>query len=274
MNSYYSNSLPSPPPHCYPPNYNYPHPPGPPNYNYNYPPGPPQNYIYPPPTQQPQNSHYNNHNNNIHYSHTPPPPSPQPYQQTTPPSTLSITSSPHDSSLTILTPDTNPHSQPQYTAKINKYSKPHITLFRGSSHPNQQPPLGTAIMHSFSSTTDCTLTSTPFPVKYSSLSGNFTLTHPILGTCKWKANQLTGTSLELLEDSGSGRKLAKIKVISGLSALSGSKKAKAKGKRLEIFVPLPEPVMDVVVLSALVVMVGTRGMMEAGVEVAGAVAGI
>ncbi|KAI9041469.1 uncharacterized protein KD926_006865 [Aspergillus affinis] len=271
MNSYYSNSLPPPPPNYYPPSYNHSQSPGPPsNYNYNYP---------PPLPHRPQNPYYNsNHNynnNNMHY----PPPSPQPYQpQTIPPSTLTISSSPHDSSLTILTPDSN-HSQPQYTAKINTSSKPQITLFRGSSSQqyqhHQQPPLGTAIMHTFSSTTDCTLISpqSSFPVKYSSMSGNFTLTHPVLGTCKWKANQLTGTSLELVDGSGSGRKLAKIKVTSGMSALN-PKKRKEKGKRLEILVPLPEPIMDVVVLSGLVAMVGTRGMMEAGAEVFSALAGV
>lgn len=79
---------------------------------------------------------------------------------------------------------------------------------------------------------------------------------------------MTGTSLELVDEAGT--KVAKIKVTSGLSGLSGSKK---KGKRLETYVPLQQGVLDVVVLSALVAMVGTRGMIEAGAEVFGALAG-
>lgn len=253
-------------------NYNYNYPPGPPG-----PPGPPQNY-YP-------QEYYNNHNNNGNrFPHTPSPPAihphphhhphQQPHHQPspTPPITLTITTAPHDTSLTLLTTDTSPNTQPHYTAALSKTHKPHIKLSRGPSNPHEpSTTLGTAVMHTFSSTTECTLPLTPpceFPVKESSLSGSFTLTHPALGSWKWKANQLTGTSLELVDEAGT--KVAKIKVTSGLSGLSGSKK---KGKRLETYVPLQQGVLDVVVLSALVAMVGTRGMIEAGAEVFGALAG-
>jgi hypothetical protein len=135
--------------------------------------------------------------------------------------------------------------------------KSNVILFRGD--PDPKSTVGDAHFHSHSSTTDLMLHGQPMRMKMNQITGTFTIRHPIMGDLKWKAHDLTGSSLELRD--GGGRKLARLK--------SGG--LRKSGKKFEILVPCQDSFVELVLLSGMAAKAVKKATDEALAEVLGAV---
>ena len=102
-------------------------------------------------------------------------------------------------------------------------------------------------------------------MKQSSVSGNFSMDVSPLPKLKWKVNQMTGSSLQLVDEAGA--KLAKI----GKSSSLGGADA---GQKLEIFVPCDEFFVDLCVISGYAVWILNKTTNEVVKQVVDAAAGL
>ncbi|KAL6250849.1 hypothetical protein RBB50_003152 [Rhinocladiella similis] len=179
---------------------------------------------------------------------------------------------PADPNLTLIHPAGYPvDAPPLYTAII---SSDKVSLYRGYINPGNL--VGTTSTSSLSHSATLSLYGQQMPMKMSQMSGNFTLQWPPPSssstgtgtTLKWKPDQMTGSSLELFDGSGSGsgRKLAKLK--SSKSMMSSSSE-----RGFEINVPCDELFLNMVLLSGLAAKVGTKKNNEAASEVIQALVG-
>lgn len=142
---------------------------------------------------------------------------------------------------------------PLYHVKLSKTSKPHITLWKNNIE------VYTARLHSFSSKIDVFTHGQPMTLSESNLSGNITIHHPQQGDLKWKISQLSGTSAELIDPRG--MKLAAIK----------SNHMPGMGeKKIELMVQFDPMFLDMVLGSAMTVMMQMKALSEAMGEIAGA----
>ncbi len=103
----------------------------------------------------------------------------------------------------------------------------------------------------------------PMRMKMSQLSGNFTLECPSIGRLKWHVNKLTGSPLELRDDSGIT--LAQFKS----AGFPGSGE-----KKLEILVACDDFFVDLVLLSVMIAKAMAEAMLKAASEVAEAAGGV
>lgn len=171
------------------------------------------------------------------------------------PDVLSIHRSTLNRELYTLVPFGPPHVQaPIYSAKLSKITKPHVIVWKGNAE------VATVRMHSFSSKLDFCIHGQTIPMSESNLSGNTTIQHPRLGPLKWKANQLTGTSSELIDNSGTIIARLKPNHVPGMGK-----------KKLELLVPCDQIFLDLVVASAMAVMLSMQSTLEAAGDAIGAV---
>ncbi|KAJ9643227.1 hypothetical protein H2204_002123 [Knufia peltigerae] len=166
---------------------------------------------------------------------------------------------PADPNLTLIHPRGYPvDAPPLYTVII---SSDKVSLYRGYINPAGL--IGTTSTSSVSHSAALTVHNQKIPMKMNQLSLSFSFQWPPAGTLKWKADQLTGSSLELSD--GSGRKLAKLKSSSGMMG-SGE-------KGFEINVACDEQFLNLIILSGLAAKVGTKKNNEAASEVIQAIVG-
>lgn len=143
-----------------------------------------------------------------------------------------------------------------YTAKISPSTKPRIQIFK------HQREVFTANAHSLSSRMDLFVNGQPMLLTRGQLSGSFNIQHPTLGELKWKLNQLTGTSAELVDAQET--KIAK---------LSKNHVPGMGEQKIELFVPCDPAFLDLVVGTAVTVKSKLRSMSENAAEIVGAIAG-
>ncbi|KAH7348315.1 hypothetical protein BKA65DRAFT_500355 [Rhexocercosporidium sp. MPI-PUGE-AT-0058] len=174
-------------------------------------------------------------------------------------STFSIRSSPHLPDYLVVHPIGYPADVPPLFTIVTSQSKPNVSIFRG--HPDPANKLGDATMHTFSSSIDLSHRGHMGKLKTNSLSGNFTLQSPA-GKYKWVPGQITGSSLELRD--GSGTKIATLKS----AGFPGSGE-----RKLDLFIPCDDMFVELIVLSGMAAKTSQKQTEEAAAEIAQAVAG-
>jgi hypothetical protein len=152
---------------------------------------------------------------------------------------FSFQKSKSDKSMVMIQPTGGPmYGTASYTAKVSKCSKPHVTLFKDG---NSSFVVGNASLHAVSFNTDLSIHGQPMAMKVNQWSGSSTIRHPTLGNLKWKSNSMSGASWELLDSTGV--KLGQFKTSS----------MNLEAKKLELFVPCQDDLLDLIVLSAMAV---------------------
>ncbi|KAF4976798.1 hypothetical protein FZEAL_6579 [Fusarium zealandicum] len=173
---------------------------------------------------------------------------------------FSVQPNPQDENTIFIIPAGQPKEAPPLYTISKRPSKPNFVVFRGP--PTPQNTVATATMHMSSTTVDLSIYNQPMVVKNSSLSGNWSLETPQMGTFKWKVSQLTGTGFELSD--GGGRKLAKY----GSAGIT-----RLMDKQLTVYVPCDEFFIVTMFLSAIACKELTKIIEEVVGEVVGGIAG-
>ncbi|KAL7907149.1 hypothetical protein GGI35DRAFT_481701 [Trichoderma velutinum] len=177
--------------------------------------------------------------------------------------TLCIRPSTTNPGLLVVQYDGAPQSTPPlYSIAPHAMSPGMFIVYRGLPDPTGQAgPIGHI---SCSSETSAELNMRGCAMKFnmSQLTGDFSVTGTPMGTLKWKANQLTGSSTLTLCDSN-GKKLAKTK----------TKKAGFGDQKIEMLVPYDEMVVEIAVVTAYQTKAVTERVVSTVMEVVQAVAG-
>ena len=166
--------------------------------------------------------------------------------------TITLRPSPKDKNLTLIHLAGHPIDAPPLYTVIA--ASENVSVYRGHLAPVNL--IGTADSSSMA------LRGQHLKMRMSQMSGNLSLEWPPTGTLKWKPDMLTGSSLDLSDNSG--RNLAEFKSTNML---------KPSEKVIEIHVPGDEVFMALVVLSGLAAKAATRKNTEAASEIVQALAG-
>jgi hypothetical protein len=167
--------------------------------------------------------------------------------------TFTIGASPQNPSFTLVLS----RNTQLFTVTNSKEAKPNVVIYRGDPLPGNI--IGTAALSSMSSTSELSLRGRPMKMKASQLSGNYTVECPPMGRLKWKVDQLTAKSMELVDESG--WTLAKLRPT-------------GKEKVLEILVPCDDFFVELVLLSGMAAKAGTKGQMEIASEIIQGIVGV
>ncbi|KAM0252859.1 hypothetical protein ACHAQJ_007489 [Trichoderma viride] len=180
------------------------------------------------------------------------------------PQTLCILPSTANPGLTVVQFESAPpNALPLYSIASHFMSPGMFIVYHGLPDPTGQVgPIGHFTCNSESSVDELNMRGWAMKFNMSQLTGDFSVAGTPMGTLKWKANQLTGSSTLTLYDSH-GKKLAKTKT-----------KASGLGEqKIEMLVPYNEMVVELAVMSAYQTKAVTERVTSTAMEVIQAISG-